>query len=87
MWIVTFVLLGHSIMSTGAVRFFVPLDSNAHRRFCSWIGIRLDTLGQIFTASLAFYLVYGPLSSNPSLVGFIISQAGMLALPNMCNAI
>ncbi|EKM56944.1 uncharacterized protein PHACADRAFT_254352 [Phanerochaete carnosa HHB-10118-sp] len=40
-----------------------------------WVGIRLDSLGQLFTASLAFYLVYGPLSSNPSLVGFVISQA------------
>ncbi|EKM56946.1 uncharacterized protein PHACADRAFT_172648 [Phanerochaete carnosa HHB-10118-sp] len=40
-----------------------------------WIGIRLDVLGQVFSASLAFYLVYGPLSANPSVVGFTLSQA------------
>ena len=40
-----------------------------------WIGIRLDTLGQIFTASLAFYLIYGNVTDNPSTVGFTISMA------------
>ncbi|EKM56938.1 uncharacterized protein PHACADRAFT_208107 [Phanerochaete carnosa HHB-10118-sp] len=40
-----------------------------------WIGIRLDLLGQLYTASLAFYFIYGPIGVSPSVVGFVISQA------------
>lgn len=38
--------------------------------------MRLDILGQIFTASLAFYLVYGNVTENPSNIGFILNMAG-----------
>ena len=38
--------------------------------------MRLDTLGQIFTMSLAFYLVYGGAKADPSTVGFLLSVAG-----------
>jgi hypothetical protein len=38
--------------------------------------MRLDTLGQIFTASLAFYLVYGNVTKDASIIGFTISMAG-----------
>ena len=37
--------------------------------------MRLDTLGQVFTASLAFYLIYGDVTDNPSTIGFTISMA------------
>ncbi|GJE86639.1 multidrug resistance-associated ABC transporter [Phanerochaete sordida] len=40
-----------------------------------WIGTRLNLLGDFFVASLAYYLLYGPLRTNPSVVGFVISQA------------
>lgn len=38
--------------------------------------MRLDVLGQMFTVSLAFYLVYGGMKVDPSTVGFILSMAG-----------
>ncbi|KIP05213.1 hypothetical protein PHLGIDRAFT_534841, partial [Phlebiopsis gigantea 11061_1 CR5-6] len=38
-----------------------------------WINMRLDTLGQLFTTSLAFYLVYGRTSATASNIGFILS--------------
>ncbi|KIP05212.1 hypothetical protein PHLGIDRAFT_534838 [Phlebiopsis gigantea 11061_1 CR5-6] len=39
-----------------------------------WISVRLDTLGQLFTTSLAFYLVYGA-RADPSSVGFVLGVA------------
>ena len=48
---------------------------------CSWIGMRLDILGQLFAMSLAFYLVYGGASADPSTVGFLLSVAGMSTYP------
>lgn len=38
--------------------------------------MRLDTLGQVFTTSLAFYLVYGSTDPNPSSIGFVLVVAG-----------
>ena len=38
--------------------------------------MRLDTLGQLFTASLAFYLIYGNVTKNASTIGFTITMAG-----------
>lgn len=42
----------------------------------SWMSTRLDVLGQIFTMSLAFYLVYGGYTDNPTSIGFILTVAG-----------
>ncbi|KAF9054811.1 multidrug resistance-associated ABC transporter [Panaeolus papilionaceus] len=39
-----------------------------------WIGIRIDTLGSVFTTALASYLVYGP-AIGAANTGFILSVA------------
>lgn len=41
-----------------------------------WVSIRIDALGQLFSLSLAFYLVYATPNPNPSNVGFILTMAG-----------
>ncbi|KIP03407.1 hypothetical protein PHLGIDRAFT_242940 [Phlebiopsis gigantea 11061_1 CR5-6] len=40
-----------------------------------WVSTRLDVLGQVFTASLTFYLVYGNVTRSASSVGFVLSMA------------
>lgn len=43
-----------------------------------WISIRIDALSAMFSASLAFYLVYGSAAYNPSSIGFILTMASKL---------
>ena len=45
--------------------------------WCRWVSIRVDALGQLFSMSLAFYLVYATPNPDPSNVGFILTMAGM----------
>ncbi|KAJ3531222.1 hypothetical protein NM688_g7605 [Phlebia brevispora] len=45
-----------------------------------WVSVRIDALTAIFSASLAFYLVYGTESPNPSTVGFVLAMAGVSRL-------
>ena len=47
--------------------------------------MRLDTLGQLFTTSLAFYLVYGT-PATASNIGFILSVSGeLLSCAKRCH--
>lgn len=47
-----------------------------------WIGLRVDTLGALFTTALAAYFVYRPRSGNEegyaAKTGFSLNMAGML---------
>ena len=50
--------------------------------------MRLDSLGQLFTLSLAFYLVYGGVPVDPSTIGFLLNMAGTLcARMSLSNSI
>ncbi|KAI0685987.1 hypothetical protein BC835DRAFT_1420713 [Cytidiella melzeri] len=40
-----------------------------------WISIRIDALSAAFSASLAFYLVYGSAEYTPSSIGFVLTMA------------
>ncbi|KAH7912982.1 hypothetical protein BJ138DRAFT_1225912, partial [Hygrophoropsis aurantiaca] len=40
-----------------------------------WVCVRIDSIGALFSAGLAAYLVYGPSSSQPSNVGFSLNMA------------
>ncbi|KAF7794061.1 hypothetical protein EIP86_005190 [Pleurotus ostreatoroseus] len=40
-----------------------------------WVAVRIDLLASLFSTGLAFYLVYGSASPDPSIVGFVLSMA------------
>lgn len=40
-----------------------------------WVTLRIDVLTNLFTMTVAAYLVYGPKGTNPSNVGFTINMA------------
>ncbi|KAI0801943.1 hypothetical protein BC629DRAFT_1591605 [Irpex lacteus] len=40
-----------------------------------WVSVRIDALASIFTAAVAFYIVYGETTYAPSSVGFVLAMA------------
>ncbi|KAH7929355.1 P-loop containing nucleoside triphosphate hydrolase protein [Leucogyrophana mollusca] len=40
-----------------------------------WVCVRIDSMGALFSAGLAAYLVYGPSGSQPSNIGFSLNMA------------
>ncbi|THH01300.1 hypothetical protein EW026_g1369 [Hermanssonia centrifuga] len=40
-----------------------------------WISIRIDALSAVFTAALAFYLIYGSASATAPSIGFVLTMA------------
>ena len=73
---VTSALRGLSITSIGTSLGYARMFWVLIGQHYSWVSTRLDVLGQMFTASLAFYLVYGNVTRNASSVGFVLSMAG-----------
>lgn len=41
-----------------------------------WISVRIDALSALFSGGLAFYLVYGGTTRDPSVIGFVLNMAG-----------
>lgn len=69
-------LLEHTTISTGTATLFDMLAVYSNKLFYRWVCIRIDTLGGLFAAGLAAFLIYGP-SKNASDTGFSLNMAGM----------
>lgn len=64
------------VLQRQSVRIFIANGLCQADAVHRWVSTRLDTFGQMFTAALAFYLVYGGVTDNASNIGFVINMAG-----------